>query len=130
MDFINNNFETTTYYTPSTTPQYSPAPIVVSVPSLDQNLPLKAKKEQAFTNGIGVTDIVAIHRTTNTDQDQADFLVYGNKQNGLTNDIAAILAKIAAEQTLGFNTKTQTFIKEVDPKNHFIETVEFEIGLY
>ena len=123
MNCINNNFESTTYYAPTATPQYN-APSyhktpVYAAPVIEKEQPKK------LTNGS--TDIIEIGKKG---QDFADFLVYGNKKTGLANEIATVLAKIVSEQTTGFGQKNQTFINNLDAKNHFLELVELELGTY
>ena len=125
MNFIDNNFALTTNYAPTATPQYNtPANHYSTSKSVDYTAHV-AEKEQLKHINNGHTDIIEVGKKG---QDVADFLVYGNKKTGLANEIATVLAKIVAEQTTEFGQKNQTFINNLNAKNHFLELVEFEIG--
>ena len=127
MDFIDNTFASTTYYAPTATPQYNAPSNHFSTSNSVVYTAHDIEKEQPKHINNGHTDIIEVGKKG---QDVADFLVYGNKKIGLANDIAAVLAKIVAEQTAEFGQKNQTFINNINAKNHFLELVELEIGSY
>lgn len=127
MDFAYNNLESTTYYAPTATPQYNAPSYRQTAVKTPVYTVVVIEKEQPKHLNNERTDIIEVGKKG---QDVADFLVYGNKKTGLANDIAAVLAKIVAEQTTEFGQKNQIFINNLNAKNHFLELVEFEIGTY
>lgn len=206
MDIAYNNFESTTYYAPTTPPQYNApsyrqtavktpvyiAPVIeteqpkrindgrtdiivvgkkphlndllikrvasgakgknwlfVEHPNFPTDKAFQAQLRQYQNDGIvNRLDVIFPTRTAQNDnletrllaksqtvfewlEGGAEFLVYGNKKNGLANDIAAVLAKIVAEQTHVSGEKADVYIADLKREKRFIEEeIDLELGTY